>query len=327
MLSRIAGNCYWLARYLERAENNCRLLRAMNRQTLLPEYDRSTPLFLTALAVTDDLERFKQQSRETSALAVLDFMITSRDNSSSIVSCILSVRENARTARHTLTASMWEAVNGAWLEALALARDGLTRNRIDDTLDWAQQASNCIRGAARDLMRGEVPAVIDLGQAVERADFTARLISTLIRTLPVVDPDNPPPPGTANYRNWLSLIEAADIMETWRTYCPTRRIGMPALRLLIANPHTTRSLLASAREMQSALTELTTRDDSPAVDLASNLVQHLLKLDADDDCNPESLAADIDRTTEMIWAFSDRCIRDHLSIPDNRFASQFQTQK
>lgn len=315
MLTRLAGNCFWLARYLERAENNCRLLRAVNRQTLLPEYDRSTPLFRTALAVTDDLENFKEASRETGAQAILEFMITSRDNPSSVVSCLMAVRENARTARHTLTANMWEAVNGAWLEAVELARDGLVYDRVDETLDWARNACQCIRGSALDLMRGEVPAVMQLGEAVERADFTTRLISTLLKQLPIIDPNNPPPPGTADYRNWLSLLEAADIIETWLSHCPKRRIGGPALRLLIANPRTTRSILANARQMQSALTELTTSDDSPAIDLARKLTQHVLAIDADDDANQDRLISDIDQTTQMIWDFSERCFNDHLSIP------------
>ena len=315
MLVRLAGNIFWLARYLERAENTARLLRALQRQSLLPEFTNSTDLFLTALAVVDDLEAFHADSRDDSAHAVLEFMITNRDNPSSVVSCFAAIRENARGARHSLTTGYWEAINTAYLEACKLARDGLPPHGIDEVLDWATHRCQWIRGAADDLLRDEVPQVLSFGQAIERADFTARLVEVMIDALPKVDKVDLQGTGNADYRCWLSLVEAADITETWLRYNHNRKVGRTALRLLIANPHTTRSLLTNAQRLCAACERITGRDDSPTLHAAQELVDHVSGILLEDDVSVEHIEATMRQTVQKIWRVSELFITDHASIP------------
>lgn len=317
MLSRLAGNCFWLGRYLERAEANARLLRAINRQSLLPGYTRSADLYLTALAVVDDLEGFHDTNREVSAQAVLRFMIADLDNPSSIVSCLRAVRENARSARHALTAGYWEAVNATWLEAQKLATDGLDIEHIEGTLDWAIHRCQWIRGAGDDLRRGEVPDVLTLGQSVERSDFTARLLQIMLKDLPKVDPANPPLIGDEDYRCWMAMLEAADIVESWLHVHQDRVVGEPALHLLVANAGTTRSLLTNARRMVSALESAVGRDDSPALHAATELVHRILAITFDDEEGgvPDDLQSALPDIVQRVWKVSDLALEHHFSIP------------
>lgn len=317
MLSRLAGNCFWLGRYLERAESNARLLRAINRQSLLPGFTRTADLFLTALAVVDDEEAFHAANREASAEAVLSFMLTDRDNPSSVVNCLHAVRENARSARHLLTAGYWEAANSAWLEADTLARDGFDYEHVESTLDWALHRCQWIRGASDDLRRDEALEIIHFGQAVERGDFTARLVLTMLDQLPQVDPADPPPVGGHDYRCWMALFEAADIVESWRIEHQDRAVGESALHMLVTNGQTTRSLLTNARRMVACLEASVGRDDSPALHAASELVHRILAITFDDEEGgaPDDLRSALEDVVTRIWSIADLALDHHLSVP------------
>ena len=59
MIPRIAENCFWLARYLERAENNARLLTMAERHSITPEcVGNPVGLWSTALEVGGTLDDY-----------------------------------------------------------------------------------------------------------------------------------------------------------------------------------------------------------------------------------------------------------------------------
>ncbi|MDA3962452.1 MAG: alpha-E domain-containing protein [Planctomycetota bacterium] len=325
MLTRLAGNTYWLARSLERAENTCRLLRALNRQSLLPGAVHTSALFRTALAVVDELEAFQVGTREQTARAILEYILIAPENHSSVVNCFANVRENGRSARHMLTASMWEAVNRTYLRAQEIRSEGVRLDEVDEVIDWALQGCYWIRGAADELRRDGLPHVLSLGQALERLDFTLRLLSTLLADLPSIDPDNPPTMSSGEYRRWLAMIEAGDMSESWRSSSPRRRLGQTALAMFVTDPHTTRSLVTNARRVVAALEIISGRDDSAAMAAASALVHQILAIPIGDG----DLSVVQTAITEVVirtWELSDLCIRDHLSIAQPATASASASQ-
>ena len=116
MLSRTADHLYWMARYTERAENLARLLDVSYQMSLVPQSLASQNENWRAILALNSLEdAFAQVYSEVNVENVLRFMVSDAANPSSIYSCLRAARENAHAVRGTLTAEMWESVNGTWI--------------------------------------------------------------------------------------------------------------------------------------------------------------------------------------------------------------------
>ena len=114
MLSRIAESLFWLARYIERAEDTARILD-VNYHMLLEQSQRSYRLRWEPLIIMAGEEnRFRQLYGEANAENVFEFLAFRQDNPSSIVQCIAKARENARTIRDRISREMWEDINGLY---------------------------------------------------------------------------------------------------------------------------------------------------------------------------------------------------------------------
>src|SRR5438128_308110 len=101
MISRVAEHCYWLARYLERAENTARVLD-VNHTLLLDCHVPVEQQWQPILIITGILDH-----PASTAEAVQDFMTWDADNPSSVVSSLGAARENARIIREVISAEMW----------------------------------------------------------------------------------------------------------------------------------------------------------------------------------------------------------------------------
>ena len=114
MLSRIADSLFWLARYMERAEDTARILD-VNYHMLLEESEKFYRLRWDPLLVMAGEEpRFRTLYEEANAHTVFEFLAFRQDNPNSIVQCIAKARENARTIRDRLSREMWEDINGLY---------------------------------------------------------------------------------------------------------------------------------------------------------------------------------------------------------------------
>ena len=102
MLSRAADNLYWMARFLERAENLARLADT-NSQFLLdaglsPD-PRDSSGWQPILQVTCLDEDFERCAKDHADLSILEFLTLSPLNTDSISKCVAMARENARMVR------------------------------------------------------------------------------------------------------------------------------------------------------------------------------------------------------------------------------------
>ena len=110
MLSRVANSIYWLNRYIERAENIARFVD-VNLNLLLDsavvDAQQWEPLVLT----TGDLAIFRSRYGVATAENVVRFLTYDEKYHNSILSCLQSARENARSIREVISSEMWEQVN------------------------------------------------------------------------------------------------------------------------------------------------------------------------------------------------------------------------
>ncbi|MFZ4651784.1 MAG: alpha-E domain-containing protein, partial [Rubrivivax sp.] len=117
MLSRTADHLFWMARYMERAENTARMLDVNYQTSLLPQSADAAELgWRGLLSISELTGLYGQRSAQVEARGVMDFMVRDEANLSSIWNCLRAARENARAVRGTLTTEVWETQNQTWLE-------------------------------------------------------------------------------------------------------------------------------------------------------------------------------------------------------------------
>src|ERR1700733_8157400 len=118
MLSRVAHSLYWMARYIERAENIARLVD-VNLQLLLDlrdlDEERLAQHWLPIIQGTGDEKDFFKLHPRAAGQAVTEFLVFQAENPNSIVQSICSARENARMVRDQLTLELWEELNRLYL--------------------------------------------------------------------------------------------------------------------------------------------------------------------------------------------------------------------
>ena len=176
MLGKTAGGLYWMFRYLERSENNARLVEAGFRIALTRSAaaeDEWMSVIQTAGVQTGFLERHETADAST----VTDYLLRDKANPSSVISVIESARNNARLVRTALTREVWEATNECWLALKdALARPVRDRE-LPEVLGLIRQQSALVRAALHGTMlRNDIYDFARIGTFLERADNTARIL-------------------------------------------------------------------------------------------------------------------------------------------------------
>jgi len=207
MLSRTAENLYWVARYIERAETNARLLEVGARNALIPNtgggYRND---WESVLQAGGSLFGFTEKYGDMVQRNVETWMFFDHDNPNSVTSCIEKARENGRIVRTALTTQVWDALNIAYQEVQGFARVERSRLSLSDLTDWTLRTSALIRGSALNTqLRNEGHDFTNIGHYLERADSTARMLDTKYFTLlPQISYVGS---GLDNYQ-WRTLLRA-----------------------------------------------------------------------------------------------------------------------
>src|SRR6056297_4127066 len=116
MLGKTANGLFWMYRYLERAENTARLIETGQRIALTRLTDGDGE-WISVLQSAGALDAFRAENDSVTKEAAIDWLLRSRSNASSVLSCIEAARQNARMVRTALTGEVWEAVNATYMHA------------------------------------------------------------------------------------------------------------------------------------------------------------------------------------------------------------------
>ncbi|MDX1946095.1 MAG: alpha-E domain-containing protein [Pirellulaceae bacterium] len=213
MLSRVADSIFWMARYIERAENVARFIHVNLKLSI--DLGAGTPgQWAPLVYTTGDQERYQERYGEADQRTVIEFLAFDGDNPNSILSCLRGARENARTVREMISSLMWEELNKFFLNVRAAAHD-LTV--LENPFDFFQQvilSSHLMDGITSATMsHGEAWHFAQLGRLLERADKTSRILDVkYFLLLPSVADI-----GTAvDTIQWSALLESASALEMYR---------------------------------------------------------------------------------------------------------------
>ncbi len=178
MLSRTADHLFWMARYVERAENTARMLDVNYQMSLLPQSEQAAERGWRGLLSINEISGdFAQRNRAVTPRSVIDYMVNDAANASSIRSCLMAARENARAVRGTLTTEVWETQNQTWLEFQRLIDDDAFQKSPGESFEWVKFRSHLSRGVTvGTMLQDEAFHFLRIGSFLERADNTARLL-------------------------------------------------------------------------------------------------------------------------------------------------------
>ena len=248
MLSRTADHLYWMARYMERAENLARMLDTSHRTSLLPQTEEETATNWGRLLQIMDIEaQYFAKNATISPEAVLDLMVFDADNPSSIINCLRAMRDNAHAVRGTLTSELWETSNATWLSVRDDARDGVRERGIGEFCEWVKYRSHLSRGVTvGTMLQDDALRFMRLGTFLERADNTARILDSKFLSLePGVSLAEP----AVDYYPWSALLHSVSAFEMYRKVYRDLITPQKVAELLILHPDMPRSLVRCLTEV------------------------------------------------------------------------------
>ena len=214
MLSRVADSIFWMSRYIERAENVARFIDVNIHMILdLPvgSAEQWEPLVITS----GDQEKFAAgYATGATKENVIQFLAFDAENPNSILSCLRTARENARSVREIISSEMWEQVNTLYL--MLKAPDSLRRAKesAHEFFTEIKMASHLFTGLAEATMsHGEAWHFSRLGRLLERADKTTRLLDVkyFILLPRVTDVGTP-----FDDIQWSAVLRSASAFEMYR---------------------------------------------------------------------------------------------------------------
>jgi uncharacterized alpha-E superfamily protein len=254
MLSRVAENLYWMARYLERAENTARLINTTGQVRL--DLPRGASFGWDILLKVVGLDKlFDEHYTEANEANIMGFLIQDERNPSSLLSSIRCARENSRTFREILPKEFWERINGLYLyvreRAPAAARyQGQRYEVLSHVVDRGQSLAGMLVGCMSHDLAFQF---IELGRNIERADMTTRIVDI---NSAVLLPRNGGALEPIQERLWMSVLKALSAYQMYRRHVDVHVRGTAALSYVLLDPHfprTVRHCLAKIDECLSTL--------------------------------------------------------------------------
>jgi uncharacterized alpha-E superfamily protein len=254
MLSRTADHLFWMARYIERAENLARVLDVTYGMSLFPHAAQSDEaLWLPPMQIAGEPEMFVLQYGEFSTANVIRYLVLDESNPSSILSSLNRARENARAVRVAMSYEMWESVNSLWLELMQRVKYGLSEPDLTEFCDWVRSRSHLFRGVTFGTkLRDDGFRFLRLGTMIERADSTARLLDVKYRLLQ----DQAESEGLVDYYEWSAVLRSVSAFEAYQKVFSDTITPRRVAELLVMNDDMPRSLHACFDEIAPILEQI-----------------------------------------------------------------------
>lgn len=277
MLSRVAERTYWLARYLERAENTARLIRVYSELLLdLPPaagLDWDVVLQIMGCAESTDQLAVLETERDK-----VGFLMTSEANPSCLLNSLNHARENARTTRDIVPTEAWREVNKLCLFAREQLPTAVHARRRGSTMKEIIERVQAITGLlAGTMSHGPAYQFIRLGRNLERADMSTRTVDVAAATLM----SNREELVRYDSTLWMTVLRCLSGYQMYRQYVRRRVRGPDVIAFLFLDRDFPRAVAHCLNEVAAALENL-----PRALPASEGLTRCLARLE---DYNPAQL--------------------------------------
>jgi uncharacterized alpha-E superfamily protein len=250
MLSRVADSLYWMSRYLERAEHTARLVDVSLYMMLEQGPSASAEhqkLLLQSLNITlgEDAPPLEN------ALAIARALTFDTKNPNSVVSCIMTARENARQVREQISSEMYEQLNRLYLKVRSAEVMSEWDAQPYEFFADVKEGAHLFQGVTDDTMsHGQAWQFIRVGRAMERAGATVRLLQAHCPSLGVEEGKS------TNYLEWVGLLKSCTSFEA---YCKQYTADMKPrsiIEFLLLDDEMPRSVRFCTDRIEAALEAL-----------------------------------------------------------------------
>ncbi|MFT3853521.1 MAG: alpha-E domain-containing protein [Ilumatobacteraceae bacterium] len=258
LLSRVADQLFWGARHLERAECTARIVRTFTEVIV------DLPLGLNLsweplLAISGSREAYDALHARAGEVDVIRFLVADQLNPSSVVSAVSASRENMRTVREVYPREGWQVANDLYLYTQSngeAAVDRRSRNRVLSRVIAETQRIDGVMTSA--MSRDEAYEMWRLGQSIERADMTTRVVGVRAAALLQLPPDA----EDHDEVQWMGVLRSVSAMQMFQRWHRGPIDGESVVRFLVEDPSFPRSVNACLARIRRALDQLPPR---PAV--------------------------------------------------------------
>jgi uncharacterized alpha-E superfamily protein len=254
LLARYADCIFWLARYVERAEN---LARILDVNETFSRDSRGAQNWRSIIQLNADDDRFFAGGRKVSAQTVLRFYVIDGDNPTSILSTVRAARENARTLRPLISTEMWVQLNVFYNRIAALAPADLMPGRLSALFAMIKEACQTHTGITDGtFFRDQGWYFYQLGRYLERGDQTTRLLDIKYHLLlPALSDVGSP----TDVSQWNALLRSAAGYHAYRRLHAASTTPARVAGFLLFNQAFPRSLHHCVREAARLLGEVKSR--------------------------------------------------------------------
>jgi uncharacterized alpha-E superfamily protein len=253
MLARTVENVYWLARYLERAENTARII-GVNTNLLLDLPGGIAPGWLPLVDISGNRDAFDAAGKKGDEREVVNFLIADQDNPGSICSSLRSARENARTLREILPSEAWELLNQFFSDFTRDLATGTSKRMRFEFLKRIVVTMQTIAGMLDGTMnRNDAYTFLILGRNLERTDMSSRIVDVRsAQLLPAETPELRPFESV----QWMSVLKSLSGYQMYRLRMRTRVKRTDVLQFLLRDDQFPRSCQFCLSKLEDVLQNL-----------------------------------------------------------------------
>ena len=258
MLSRVADNLYWMARYLERTENLARLVEATTSLMLdLPRH--LSPGWLPLITITGGTDHYTGEGRDYSEKSVLRFVVAEEKNPGSMVTSMARAREIARTVRDILPREVWEQINELNLYVREHAEEAVSKRTRHAFMAQLTSGVQTLTGMFEGIVsEGEPLSFLSLGRNVERADMTSRIVDVRAAAMAGGAEEGELRPFETVL--WMGVLRSLSGYQMYRINTRERVYGAGVVRFLLADEQFPRACVCCLKRAEAVLTQLPNSD-------------------------------------------------------------------
>jgi uncharacterized alpha-E superfamily protein len=254
LLARYAECIFWMARYMERAEN---LARILDVNETFARDTRGSRDWMAVVALNSDTERFKQLYPSASPENVTNFYVLDVQNPTSIITAVRMARENARQLRPLISTEMWSQLNVFYNWLLTLGPSDIAPSALPRLCGRIKEACQTNTGVTEGTFyRDQGWYFFRLGKYLERADQSTRLLDIKYHSLlpSVTDVGSP-----IDISQWSSLLRSVAGYHAFRRVHPRGMTAASVAEFLLFNDSFPRSVSVCTNQVEQLLTRMRTK--------------------------------------------------------------------
>ncbi len=252
MLSRAAQRVYWTGRYLERAENTARMVQQYS-QLLLDLPEEVGVGWFELVKIVGATDAFRASGKLDTETSILEFLLADTAGQTSLAHSLRMARENIRNTRDLLPHEAWENVNELYREARHTLGPAAGDEDRFEVLAGCIGECQKITGILNGTLSHHSPYhFLALGQSIERADMTSRIIDVAAAYIQ----HNERLVRRYGSSLWTNVLKSVSGFQMYRQYCQPQVEGSRVIDFLLCDEAFPRSIRYCADSARTSCTKL-----------------------------------------------------------------------